>query len=54
MKENSKEDGQSIFIEILKKAYDRGRTENEMTSRKMIEDLKVDLKNMPIAQSDTI
>ncbi|WP_409272406.1 hypothetical protein V1499_21365 [Neobacillus sp. SCS-31] len=54
MKENSKTDGQSIFKEILKKAYVRGCTENEMTSKKMIEDLKVDLKNMPIAQSDTI
>ncbi|WP_142752188.1 hypothetical protein [Neobacillus piezotolerans] len=54
VKENSNENGQSIFIEILKKAYDKGRTENGMTSKKMIEELKVDLKNMPIAQSDTI
>ncbi|WP_156424359.1 hypothetical protein [Bacillus sp. FJAT-27445] len=54
MKENSKKDGQSVFLEIMKKAYEKGRTETEMTSKKMIEDLKVDLKNMPITQSDTI
>lgn len=54
MKENIKEDGQSIFIEILKKAYDKGRNETGMTSKKMIEELKVDLQNIPIAQSDTI
>ncbi|WP_175384496.1 hypothetical protein [Bacillus sp. FJAT-27225] len=54
MKGKSVEEGQLLFFEILKKAYEKGVTETEMTTRKMIEELKLDLKNMPIAESDRL
>ncbi|WP_158587571.1 hypothetical protein [Neobacillus notoginsengisoli] len=54
MKGITAEEKKSLFLEILKRAYEKGMNEAEMTSMKMIEDLKTDLKNMPIAQSETI
>lgn len=48
------EEEKNIFLEILKRAYEKGIKEEQMTSMKMIEDLKADLKNMPMAQSETI
>ncbi|MGG1678267.1 hypothetical protein ACIFOT_21385 [Neobacillus sp. NRS-1170] len=37
------------FSEIVKKAYEKGLNENGMTPEKLIEDIKVDLKNMMIS-----
>ncbi len=37
------------FSEIVKKAYDRGLNENEITLEKLMEDLKADLKNLVAA-----
>jgi hypothetical protein len=36
------------FSMIVKKAYERGLNENEMTLEKIIAELKTDLKNMMI------
>jgi hypothetical protein len=36
------------FSTIVKKAYERGLNENEMTLEKIINELKADLKNMMI------
>lgn len=54
MKGLNMEEDKNNFLEILKRAYEKGIKEEEMTSMKMIEDLKADLKNMPMAQSETI
>jgi hypothetical protein len=37
------------FSEIVKKAYDKGVNENEITLEKLMEELKVDLKNLVIS-----
>jgi hypothetical protein len=37
------------FSTIVKKAYERGLNENEMTLEKIINELKTDLKNMMIS-----
>jgi hypothetical protein len=37
------------FSTIVKKAYERGLNEREMTLEKIIEELKTDLKNMMIS-----
>ncbi|MEH7503773.1 hypothetical protein V7152_17455 [Neobacillus drentensis] len=34
------------FSEIVKRAYDKGINENEITLEKLMEDLKADLKNL--------
>ncbi|MEH7180563.1 hypothetical protein [Neobacillus vireti] len=39
---------QADFSRLLKKAYEKGLNENELTLEKIIEDLKADLKNMMI------
>lgn len=36
------------FSEIIKKAYEKGHNEQEITVLKLIEDLKIDLKNMMV------
>ncbi|MDN3019167.1 hypothetical protein PH210_23625 [Paenibacillus sp. BSR1-1] len=36
------------FSEIVKKAYEKGVNENEMTLEKLIEDIKADLKNLMV------
>jgi hypothetical protein len=36
------------FSEILKKAYEKGSTEVGMTISQLIEELKIDLKNMKV------
>jgi hypothetical protein len=36
------------FSEIVKKAYEKGRNEDDITLSKLIEELKLDLKNMMI------
>lgn len=40
---------QADFTMIVKKAYEKGVNENEMTLEKIIEELKADLKNMMIS-----
>ena len=45
-KDNSS--NQVDFSMIVKKAYERGHNENEMTLEKIINELKTDLKNMMI------
>ncbi|MDQ1000318.1 hypothetical protein QFZ28_000718 [Neobacillus niacini] len=39
---------QADFSKLLKKAYEKGLNESELTLDKIIEDLKADLKNMMI------
>ncbi|WP_161487139.1 hypothetical protein [Neobacillus mesonae] len=36
------------FNEIVKKAYEKGRSEKELTLEQLMEDLKADLKNLVI------
>ncbi|MEH6993728.1 hypothetical protein V7075_13600 [Neobacillus drentensis] len=36
------------FSMIVKKAYEKGLNESEITLEKLIEDLKIDLRNMMI------
>lgn len=36
---------QEHFFNILKKAYDKGINEKEITVKKIMEELKIDLKN---------
>lgn len=36
------------FQEIVKKAYEKGVNEHEMTLEKLIEDIKADLKNLMV------
>jgi hypothetical protein len=36
------------FSEIVKKAYDKGLNEQELTVEKLMEDLKADLKSLVI------
>lgn len=36
------------FSEIVKKAYDKGTNENEITLEKLMEVLKADLKNLMV------
>ncbi|WP_156319723.1 hypothetical protein [Bacillus sp. FJAT-18017] len=54
MKNSGVAEGQMLFFEILKRAYEKGLTETEMTTWKMLEDLKLDLQSMPIAESDRL
>ena len=37
------------FSQIVKKAYDKGVNESEITLEKLIEDLKADLKNLVLS-----
>lgn len=46
VKESNLEDYQSVFSAIVKKAYDRGMSEQEVTVQKLLEVLKSDLKKM--------
>lgn len=45
-----KGNGQNIvdFSQIVKKAYEKGMNETELTLEKLIEDLKADLRNLVI------
>ncbi|WP_155922118.1 hypothetical protein [Bacillus sp. EB01] len=54
MKKSGVEEGQMLFFEILKRAYEKGLTETEMTTWKMLEELKLDLQSIPIAESDRL
>jgi tRNA A-37 threonylcarbamoyl transferase component Bud32 len=36
---------QELFFDAIKKAYEKGMNEKEMTVQKIVEDLKNDLKN---------
>lgn len=36
---------QEHFFDVLKKAYEKGRNEKEMTVQKILDELKIDLKN---------
>ncbi|GHH98715.1 hypothetical protein [Neobacillus kokaensis] len=38
----------AAFTAIVKKAYDKGRNERELTLEQLMEDLKTDLKNLVI------
>ncbi|WP_157081480.1 hypothetical protein [Neobacillus soli] len=45
-KEEKKSSNPADFSEIVKKAYDMGVNEHEMTLEKLIEDLKADLRQL--------
>ncbi|WML29813.1 hypothetical protein RCG24_18160 [Neobacillus sp. OS1-32] len=48
-KEDSKKNPDiAAFSEIVKKAYDKGRNETELTLEQLMEDLKADLRNLLI------
>ncbi|WP_342433489.1 hypothetical protein [Neobacillus sp. FSL H8-0543] len=47
LKENN-EDLQEEFSEIIKRAYERGLNETGMTVQKLMEELKIDLRNMKV------
>lgn len=38
---------QEHFFNILKKAYEKGINEKEITVKKILDELKIDLKNSP-------
>lgn len=38
----------AAFTAIVKKAYDKGRNETELTLEELMEDLKTDLRNLVI------
>ncbi len=38
----------AAFVAIVKKAYEKGRNETELTLDQLMEDLKADLKNIVI------
>ena len=38
----------AVFSEIIKKAYDKGMNETEITLEKLIEDIKADLEQLVI------
>lgn len=40
------EKANAYFFEIVKKAYDKGRNEHEMTVEQLMADLKADLKDL--------
>ncbi|MFH7818897.1 hypothetical protein [Neobacillus thermocopriae] len=42
------------FAEILKKAYEKGMNEAEITVEKLIEELKVDLKHLLVVNSQAV
>jgi hypothetical protein len=42
-KESKREQPESAFSDIVKKAYDRGRSEQGVTVKKLVEELKSDL-----------
>ncbi|WP_312470537.1 hypothetical protein [Neobacillus sp.] len=48
MEQDGKENSSNVidFSEIVKKAYDKGLNENELTLEKLMEDLKADLKSL--------
>jgi hypothetical protein len=46
MGEKRSREEQPQFTDIVKKAYDRGISEQEVTVEKLMEELKVDLKKM--------
>ncbi|MDR4949935.1 hypothetical protein [Neobacillus cucumis] len=50
MEREHKGNGQNIvdFSQIVKKAYEKGMNETELTLEKLIEDLKADLRNLVI------
>ncbi|MBL4951759.1 hypothetical protein JK635_05835 [Neobacillus sp. YIM B02564] len=53
-KEDSKKNPDiAAFSEIVKKAYDKGRNETELTLEQLMEDLKADLRNLLIGSSTT-
>jgi hypothetical protein len=47
-KSKSNNSKQADFTRIVKKAYEKGVNENEMTLEKIMEELKADLKNMMV------
>ncbi|WP_187373142.1 hypothetical protein [Bacillus rubiinfantis] len=46
--ETQKKPDLAEFTAIMKKAYDKGRTETELTLEQLMEDLKADLKNLVV------
>jgi hypothetical protein len=42
------------FAEILKKAYEKGMNEAEITVEKLIEELKADLKHLLVRDSQAV
>ncbi|WP_180960438.1 hypothetical protein [Neobacillus cucumis] len=50
MKQDAKEINQKVvdFSEIVKKAYEKGVNENEITLEKLIEDIEADLRQLVI------
>ena len=40
---------QSAFSELVKKAYEKGLKEQELTVGKLIEDIKAELKNLTVS-----
>ncbi|CAH2716755.1 hypothetical protein BACCIP111895_03943 [Neobacillus rhizosphaerae] len=48
MEQDGKENSSNVidFSEIVKKAYDKGMNENELTLEKLMEELKMDLKSL--------
>lgn len=47
-KNNKAEQSMTGFSDIVKKAYDRGISDQGATVAKLIEDLKIDLTNMKV------
>ncbi|WP_180953611.1 hypothetical protein [Bacillus sp. T33-2] len=44
--EKTVEIDQKQFFDAIKKAYDKGMNEKEITVKKIVEDLTIDLKNV--------
>jgi hypothetical protein len=47
-KNKEKEVSPNEFFDIVKKAYDRGKSDQGVTVAKLIEDLKIDLEKMKV------
>lgn len=46
---NNRSMEQSAFSEIIKKAYEKGLTDRNLTVHKLLEDLETELKNMRVS-----
>ncbi|MDR7002199.1 hypothetical protein [Neobacillus niacini] len=46
---NSYSEEQHVFSEIIKKAYEKGLHDRNLTVHKLLEDLEAELKNMMVS-----
>ncbi|WP_165976168.1 hypothetical protein [Bacillus salipaludis] len=46
---NFRSEEQSAFSEIIKKAYEKGLKDRNLTVHKLLEDLETELKNMMVS-----